>query len=82
VAENDPRLPTLRAELARATRISRVRPGDPAAADAVANARRAYAAARIEDFARRALADAPPLTDEQRARLGLLLQTGQTEGAA
>ena len=35
--------------------------------------RRNYAAARVEDYVRRTVAAAPPLTDEQRARIAAAL---------
>lgn len=40
----------------------------------VAEARRDLAAAKIADYVERVLADAPPLTDEQRTRLAELLR--------
>lgn len=47
--------------------------GDPAA---VADARRNLAEAQIKRAIERALAAAPPLTDEQRAKLAALLSGG------
>lgn len=35
----------------------------------------------IRDYARRCVADAPPLTPAQRDRIALLLRTGVQEGA-
>lgn len=43
-------------------------------------ARRDYAARRVEDYISRTLAEAPPLTDDQVSRLAGLLRAGQ--GAA
>lgn len=40
----------------------------------VQDARRDFAAARLEDHVARVLADAPPLTDEQRDRIAALLR--------
>lgn len=37
--------------------------------------RRDLTAARIEEYVRRTLADAPPLTDQQRAKIAGLLTT-------
>lgn len=45
-------------------------------------ARRDLHAARLEDYISRTLATAPPLTDEQRQRLALLLQPPATSGGA
>lgn len=50
----------------------RYRPDDTQAADEL---RRDYRAARLEEYIARTLAAAPPLTDEQRQRLALLLQS-------
>lgn len=47
-----------------------VRTGDP---EQVAATHAALAAAKIEAAIQKALAEAPPLTDEQRARLARLL---------
>ena len=63
-------LAQLRAGIARAERDSR-RTGDPSQSVA---ARREYAAAKIEDYVRRTVDAAPPLTDEQRSRLATLLR--------
>src|SRR4051812_31311771 len=46
-------------------------PNEP---DRLAEARRNLAAAKLQDYIERTLADAPPLTDTQRDRLALLLQ--------
>lgn len=63
---SDPSLAQMRAALARAART-----GNPAEAVEV---RRAYAAAKLEDYVRRVVDGAPPLTDEQRARIAILLR--------
>ena len=47
------------------------------AAEDVAAARAALAAAKIEEFIRRELEKAPPLTEDQRARLARLIFGGQ-----
>lgn len=51
----------------------RRRPDDQ---DAIAEARRELAAAKLEDFIEQTLATAPPLSDERRRRLAALLQAG------
>ena len=56
-----------RARIASLTRSRR--PDDP---DLI-EARRNLRAIRIEEYVRRTLADAPPLTDQQRARIAGLL---------
>jgi hypothetical protein len=72
-------LPQLRAGIARATRTARLT-GDPTPAVA---ARRDYAAAKIEDYVRKVVDQAPPLTDEQRSRIAALLRpTGSGPDAA
>lgn len=38
--------------------------------------RRDFAAAKLEDYISRVVAEAPPLTPEQRDRLALLLRSG------
>lgn len=48
-------------------------PGD---AEGVASARANLAAAKIEAFVERTLADAPPLTDDQRRRISGVLARG------
>ena len=62
-------LARLRAGIARAEHNSQLT-GDTAPA---LDARREYAAARIEDYVRRVVDSAPPLSAEQRARLAVLL---------
>lgn len=59
-------LPALRVAIARARRA-----GDPAAEE---EARRRYVAAYLEAEVQRALATAPPLTDEQADRIAALLR--------
>lgn len=59
---------------ARVAAMSRaVRNGERPAAD-LDRAKRDFNAAKIADYIRRALAEAPPLTDEQRVRLADLLR--------
>jgi len=65
-------LSTHRAEIARAERRAK-RDGDRSA---VVDARREYAAAKIEDYITRVLSEAPPLDDDQRAHLATLLTGG------
>lgn len=50
-----------------------VRLGDPAAEQ---NARRELAAAKLAEYIRRTVAEAPELTPEQRERLAVLLRGG------
>lgn len=58
-------------ERARVASLSRSRkPDDPS----LLEARRNLRAARAEDYVRKLVDSAPPLTDEQRARLAALLQ--------
>jgi hypothetical protein len=63
-------LPQLRAGIARATRKSQLT-GDPTP---VVEARRDYAAAKLAEHIKKIIDQAPPLTDEQRARLAALLR--------
>src|SRR3954454_16549103 len=58
--------------------ITRQFPNDP---DRLAEARRNLAAAKLQDYIERTLADAPPLTDSQRDRLALLLRDPNAGGA-
>ena len=55
----------------------RYRPDDTEAADEL---RRDYRAARLEEYIARTLAAAPPLTDQQRQRPALLLQSPSASG--
>ncbi len=58
------------AERARVASLSRSRtPDDPA----LVEARRNLRAARAEDYIKRLVEAAPPLTDQQRSRLAVLL---------
>ena len=58
---------------ARVAALTRSRPeNDPDLLDA----RRELRAARLEDYIRRTVDAAPPLTDDQRDRLALLLRGG------
>lgn len=43
-------------------------------AEAVEDARRNHAAAKLEEYVQKVVADWPPLTDEQRARVAALLR--------
>lgn len=74
MASKDPRVRRAIIRLANATQR---KPYDPAE---VAAARRDMEAARIEHFIETALADAPPLTAEQRATLVRLLTADGGEG--
>jgi hypothetical protein len=68
-------LKQMRADIARASR----RTGDPISA---ADKRRDYAAAKLEDYISRIVAEAPPLTEDQRSRIAALLQGGDSNAAA
>lgn len=50
--------------------------------DRITEARRELAAAKIHDYVEKVLAQAPPLTDEQRTRLADLLRPIRNTGAA
>jgi hypothetical protein len=62
----------LRGRLARATRTLN-ETGAPADAQALATLRRDYTAESLAEYVTRVVAKAPPLTDEQRARIAALL---------
>lgn len=62
---------------ARVGALSRHHPDSPDLDDA----RRDLAASSIESYVRRIVADAPPLTDEQRRHLSALLREGATDAA-
>jgi hypothetical protein len=66
--------PSLRRSTARAGAAARWHKPD------IEDARRELAAERISSFVQRVLADAPPLSDEQRDRLALLLCGPSTPG--
>ena len=68
-------LKQLRAGIARASK----RTGDPISA---ADKRRDYAAAKLEDYIRRVVETAPPLTQDQQSRIAALLQGGGGNAAA
>lgn len=60
-------------ERARIASLTRSRqPDDPELVDA----RRNLAALSLEDYVRQIVAQAPPLTDEQRERIAALLRVG------
>lgn len=60
------------AERARVASLTRSRPADD---PDLVNARRDLRAERLAEAIRKTVAEAPPLTDEQRARLASLLHT-------
>lgn len=62
---------TFRKSRARAAALTRHRGTDD---PEVADARRAAKAASVEDYIRRVVDEAPPLTDDQRARLSRILR--------
>ena len=57
-------------------------PQDPSAAAAVVEMRRDYRAIALEEHIRKVVDAAPPLTDDQRARLAALLAPGGGQRAA
>ncbi len=63
---------TLASHTARASR----NPNDPQAAAAVTIAKRDYYATALEDYITKVVNEAPPLTDEQRSRLAVILRGG------
>lgn len=65
-------------ERARLANLSRYRPHDKLA---IESARRDLRAARLEDYIRRAVAEAPPLKQSQRDQLALLLRGGDHAAA-
>jgi hypothetical protein len=69
---------TMRSEIGRESRRAH-RTGDHERLDAL---RRDYAAARLEDYVHRLVADFPPLTDRQRNHLAVLLLNPRERGAA
>lgn len=75
LSEHQP-LAAQRAALARAVRKAKT---DPDSAAAVVELRADYAAARLEDFIRRTVATAPPLSQVQRERLAMLLRGGAND---
>lgn len=64
-------------ERARIASLSRSRQSDD---PELLNARRNLRAARLEDYIRRTVDAAPPLTAEQRAQLAVLLRGAPTAG--
>ena len=67
--------------IARAGRTMRKRPEDAVRAE-LDDARRRYAECRIADYIRDTVAKAPPLTDDQKARLALILTTSEPSAGA
>ena len=73
--KEDPKIPTWQSERARIAGLSsrpNRAPDDPQLVEARLNLR----ALRLEEHIRKVLADAPPLSDEQRNRIAALLRTG------
>lgn len=68
-----------RAKIARASVLTRYHDADDAV---VLDARRDAAAARMEDYVARVVAEAPPLTDAQRDRIAALLRPTKARDAA
>jgi hypothetical protein len=70
-----------RASLARAERKAK-RSGDPADRESAQATRAEYAALKLAEFITRVVDEAPPLTNEQRDSLALLLRPGGANDAA
>jgi hypothetical protein len=66
---------TWQSERARIAGLSS-RPNRPPNDPAIVEARRNLKALRLEEHVTKVLADAPPLSDEQRNRIAALLRTG------
>jgi outer membrane protein assembly factor BamD (BamD/ComL family) len=64
----------LRAAIARAGRVVRRNPDDREARETLARLRAEYHTVRLGEHIRRIVAEAPPLSDEQREGLALLLR--------
>ncbi len=71
-----------RAKLAATASKAARNPNDTETARAVDEARRNYRFVAAADYIKRTVDAAPPLTDEQRARLTALLSGGGLNGAA
>lgn len=69
-------LVALRAEYARAKRAEQREPADARRREQAERLRRDYAAAKLAEYIKRVVDAAPPLTDEQRDRLAVLLTVG------
>jgi hypothetical protein len=67
-----PSVPRARSRLAVEAKAAK-RKSDPSSKARVAAARRDLAAANLEAYISRVVSAAPPLTDDQRSRLALLL---------
>lgn len=63
----------LRSGIARAEKKLKRDPQDLAAREELVQLRQKYAASKLEDYISRVVAAAPPLSDEQRSRLAVLL---------
>lgn len=64
----------IRAAIARLDKHLRRHPDDAEARAEIARLRREHAAVRLEDYIRKVVDQAPPLTAEQRDRLSVLLR--------
>lgn len=73
--EESPKPTTWQAERARIAGLSS-RPNRPADDPQIVEARRNLKALRLEEHVKKVLADAPPLSDEQRNRIAALLRIG------
>jgi hypothetical protein len=74
VSNDSDELARRRAEIARAEKDLRRNPADEDARAAVSRLRAEYAEKRIEVYVQKVVAEAPPLTDEQKSRLASLLR--------
>lgn len=71
-----------RARMASAAARAARRPDDSEALTAALDARRDYFAVALEDYIKRTVEAAPPLTEDQRARIAALLSSGGRNVAA
>lgn len=73
-------LKRVRMAIARGERDARRHPGDEEAKTRVAKLRAEYAELKIQEYVKRVVANAPPLSKEQRARLATLLRDDSVPG--
>ncbi len=64
------------------SRVANTAKNHPTDVEAITEARRDLAVAKIEAYVKRVVDAAPPLTDEQRDRLALLLRGPSDSGGA
>ncbi len=69
-------LASRRAELARAERQKRLKPGDPERVERARQLRSDYKAEKLAEYVAKVVDAAPPLTPAQRDRIAALLRGG------